>query len=365
MSPVPKGGTVAVTGAAGFIGGWVVRALLDKGYRVRACVRSIDDHARTAFLKAMPGYASGRLKLYAADLDHPGCFDEVFTGCHGVLHLSHVSNYNNQDYVKGVCEHVIQSVSKSGTVNRVVVTSSIAAVISESDMQEVARRPVFYEDRYPDESNPKRTPERGQGYSMGKVLAERAFADAAEISGCWDAITCCPGDNVGPIQSAHQKDKGPWQHHIESMLLGQCEQNGAYRPWMTVDVRDTAQCHIGLLESVNVKNGERYIAWSTEMRNVEDICADIDRLLPELGHHTPAVSDDFPDRVKARESELRAIWAGCDLRNERIRALIGIKFRPLDESLRDCVESLMSVAQINPKQRPGFTQAEGTCREIA
>ena len=356
MSPVPKGGTVAVTGAAGFIGGWVVRLLLDQGYRVRACVRSTEDAACTDFLKAMPGYASGRLKLYAADLDQAGCFDEAFKGSHGVLHLSHVSDYNDQDYVKRVCEHVIQSVNQSGTVNRVVLTSSIAAVISESDMQEVVRRPVFYEDRYPDERNAKRTPERGQGYSMGKVLAERAFSDAAAKSGRWDAITCCPGDNVGPIQSAHQKDKGPWQHHVEGMLLGKFEQTGAYRPWMTVDVRDTAQCHIGLLESIKVKNGERYIAWSTEMRNVEDVCADIDRLLPELGHDTPTVTDDFPDRVKAREAELRAIWAACDLRNERISELLGIKFRPLDESLRDCVESLLSVAEVQAKLRPGLSE---------
>jgi hypothetical protein len=273
-----------------------------------------------------------------------------------VAHIAHVSTYEDQAYVARVCDHIIRSVEASGSVTRVVLTSSIAAVISEADIFEVARRPVFYEDRYPDESNPKRTPDRGQGYSMGKLHAERAFADAAEDSGRWDAITCCPGDNVGPILSAHQKDMGPWQHNIETMLLGKYFQNGAYRPWMTVDVRDDALAHIGLLESAEVANGERFIAWSTDMRKVEDICADIDRLLPEIGHDTPEVTDPFPERVQAREAELRAVWALADLRNDRIRAVTGIEFRPLDDSIRDCVESLLSVADVVPKVRAGFAK---------
>lgn len=353
MAPIPKGGTVAVTGAAGFIGSWVVRRLLDKGYRVRACVRNADDAERTDFLKAMPGYASGRLTLHSADLDNAGCFDDIFAGCHGVAHVSHVSNYGDHEYVQRVCDHMIASVNASGSVNRVVVTSSIAAVMSEMDMNEYVRRPVFYEDRYPDEENPRRTPDR-QGYSMGKVIAQRTFADAAAASGEWDAITCCPADNVGPIQSPHQKNMGPWQHNIETMLLGEYYQNGVYRPWMTVDVRDDADCHIGLLESVQVRNGERYIAWSTDMRKVEDICADIDRLLPELGHDTPAVIDNHPPHIQEREAKYRAIWAGCELRNDRIRAVTGVEFRPLDESIRDCVESLLGVAKVKPKLREGF-----------
>lgn len=351
MAPIPKRGVVAVTGAAGFLGGWVVRGLLDRGYRVRACVRSAEDLTRTGFLRAMPGFASGRLTLHSADLDNDGAFDEIFRGCHGVAHISHVTNYDDAGYVRRVCDHLIESINRSGSVTRVVVTSSIAAVISEADIHEVARRPVFYEDRYPDEMSPKRTPERGQGYSIGKLIAERAFAEAADASGAWDAITCCPGDNVGPIQSAHQKDMGPWQHLIELMLKGELQQTGAYRPWMTVDVRDDAMCHIRMLESAEVKNGQRYIAWSTDARNVEDICADIDRLLPELRHDTPPVVDPFPDRIKAREAELRGIWALADLRNDRIRDTLGVTFRPLDESIRDCVESLVSVAGVEVKRR--------------
>jgi nucleoside-diphosphate-sugar epimerase len=246
---------------------------------------------------------------------------------------------------------VIASVDQSGSVSRVIVTSSIAAVISEVDIQELVRRPVLYEDRYPDEQNPKRTPERGQGYSMGKNIAQRAFSDAAQRNGSWDAITVCPADNLGPIQSAHQKDMGPWQHIVEMMLLGKYDQTPAYRPWMIVDVRDDADCHIAMLESVHVRNGERYIAWSTDAINVEDICERIAVVLPELNHDTPAVTDPFPDRIKAREAELRAIWARCELRNDRIRGVAPISFRPFDETLRDCVESLLAIAKVRPKQK--------------
>ena len=356
MPAVPTNGTIAVTGAAGFIGGWVVRDLLDRGHRVRACVRDVNDDAKVGFLRAMNAHASGRLTLHAADLDEPGCFDDVFRGCDGVAHVSHVSTYDDADYVQRTCDHIIGSVERSGSVRRVVVTSSIAAVISEADITELVRRPICDEDRYPDESNPKRTPERGQGYSMGKVIAQRAFSDSAAAGTAgWDAITICPADNVGPIQSAHQKNGGPWQHLIELMLRGRCEifqGTGPYRPWMTVDVRDDAACHAGLLESDRVANGERYLAWSTDRRDYEDVVATIDRVLPELRHDPGPIADTTPDRLRVREAEFRSIWAGLELRNDRIRSVLPIEFRPLDDSIRDCVESLIAVAGVAPHRRP-------------
>jgi nucleoside-diphosphate-sugar epimerase len=352
---VPQHSTIAVTGAAGFIGGLVVRDLLDRGHRVRACVRDVHDDAKVGFLKAMHPYSSGRLTLHAADLDQPGCFDDVFRGCDGVAHVSHVSTYDDPEYVQRTCDHIIASIERSGSVRRAVVTSSVAAVISEADITELARRPVCDEDRYPDESNPKRSPERGQGYSIGKVIAQRAFSDAAAASNAqWDAITVCPADNVGPIQSAHQKNGGPWQHLIELMLRGRCEifqGTGPYRPWMTVDVRDNAASHALLLGSDRVANGERYIAWSTERRSYEDVVATIDRVLPELHHEPGPIVDPSPDRHKAREEEFRSIWNGLELRNDRIRAAVPITFRPLDESVRDCVESLIAVAGVEVSRR--------------
>jgi hypothetical protein len=63
------------------------------------------------------------------------------------------------------------------------------------------------------------------------------------------------------------------------------------------------------------------------------------------------VVDAQPERIRVREAEMRAIWAGCDLRNERIRSLLGVGFRPWDESLRDCVESLIAVAGVQPRRK--------------
>ena len=73
--------------------------------------------------------------------------------------------------------------------------------------------------------------------------------------------------------------------------------------------------------------------------------------LPELRLAPPTLVDHHPERLQAREAEFRAIWARSDPRNDRARAL-GVAFRPLDESIRDCVESLLAVAKVQPKRRP-------------
>jgi hypothetical protein len=122
---------------------------------------------------------------------------------------------------------------------------------------------------------------------------------------------------------------------------------------MTVDVRDDAACHVGLLESDRVTNGERFLAVSTDKRWYEDLVATIGRVLPELGYDPGPIVDPAPERWQAREAEFRAIWDGVVLRNDRIRAAVPITFRPLDDSIRDCVESLIAVAGVTVAGRKG------------
>ena len=74
-------------------------------------------------------------------------------------------------------------------------------------------------------------------------------------------------------------------------------------------------------------------------------------MLPELHHDPGPIVDTTPERLKAREAEFRSIWAGCILRNDRIRAVVPITFRPLDDSIRDCVESLLAIGGVEPHRR--------------
>jgi cinnamoyl-CoA reductase len=77
--------SVLVTGGTGFLGGWCVSLLLDRGYTVHATCRSLD---KAQYLLTLPG-ANERLKLFAnVDLLVDGAFEEAMTGCESVLHTA-------------------------------------------------------------------------------------------------------------------------------------------------------------------------------------------------------------------------------------------------------------------------------------
>ncbi|MEX1125025.1 MAG: NAD-dependent epimerase/dehydratase family protein [Acidimicrobiia bacterium] len=128
---------VCVTGATGYVAGAIVQELLENGYTVRGTTRDPDRAWSQHEVTGLPGADQG-LELVAADLMTPGAFDTVVEGCEYVIHTA-------SPYVTDVADpyrdllapavngtmSVLKACLASGTVKRVILTSSFAAITDE------------------------------------------------------------------------------------------------------------------------------------------------------------------------------------------------------------------------------------------
>jgi nucleoside-diphosphate-sugar epimerase len=138
VSTLVSGDTVAITGVSGFLASELCARLLSRGIFVHGTVRSLADPSRTEHIRALPG-AAEYLTLHEADLlSNVAGYATAFAGCMVVFHTAcpfHVQDKAlalGEDYfvepaVKGTLA-VLDVVRKAGSVARVVLTSSTAAI---------------------------------------------------------------------------------------------------------------------------------------------------------------------------------------------------------------------------------------------
>jgi dihydroflavonol-4-reductase len=63
-----KSEPVLVTGATGYVAGWIVKKLLDNGITVHAAVRNPDDGSKISHLKNLEQKSQGKIIFFKSEL---------------------------------------------------------------------------------------------------------------------------------------------------------------------------------------------------------------------------------------------------------------------------------------------------------
>ncbi len=165
---------VAVSGVTGFIGSHIARDLLRKGYVVHGTVRS-NKPERIAHLTSEPS-ATDSLKIFEADLNTPGAFDEAVKDCKYAMHVASPYMLSAKDPQKELVDPAVNGTlsflrsCKAAGVEKVVLTSSVAAITDEG-----RDNYTFTEKDFNTKSSLTRMP-----YYYSKLKAEQAAWDFAE-----------------------------------------------------------------------------------------------------------------------------------------------------------------------------------------
>uniref|UniRef100_A0A0E0B4R0 NAD-dependent epimerase/dehydratase domain-containing protein n=1 Tax=Oryza glumipatula TaxID=40148 RepID=A0A0E0B4R0_9ORYZ len=308
--PPPPRRLVCVTGAGGFIGSWLVKLLLSRGYAVHATVRDPHD-PKNAFLKQLEN-APENLRLFKADVLDGGSLTAAFAGCEGVFHpATPVPEEKTKEMldpaVKGT-RNVLEACSAAG-VQKLVVVSSIGAVCFN---------PSLPRDRIIDEtcwSDKKSCKENENWYCLAKTEAEEMALEYSEKNGL-HVITVCPALVLGPLlQTVLLSTSSKVLLYV--MKGGPDAIGNTFFP--IVDVRDVADALLLVYDKAGPS--ERYIC-SQEQMDTKDFLDLMKSMYPNYSYTFKVV--DVDTRV--------------GLTSEKLKKL-GWKPRKLEETLVDSVES--------------------------
>ncbi|KAF3790263.1 Dihydroflavonol-4-reductase [Nymphaea thermarum] len=259
-----RGKLVCVTGGAGYVASWLIMRLLQRGYSVRATIRSGQQfHEETKHIESLEG-AKERLEIVDADLSKPGSYDAAVDGCIGVFHVAHPTNFNEPDpeasrqkqVIKPAVEgavSILEGCLKSKTVRRVVFTSSASAVVfsGRPDLQ------VMDESVWSDVDYCRKLDVPGASYFISKTLAEKAALDFSEAHPPLEVVTLLPSSVLGPFLTPNFP---PSFLTTMALVLGDVEHCKLLKQMQYVHIDDLASAYIFLFECPEAKG--RYICSS-------------------------------------------------------------------------------------------------------
>ncbi|MAW28927.1 MAG: hypothetical protein CMP98_09010 [Gammaproteobacteria bacterium] len=360
----PQDGPVAVTGTSGFTGGHMVRELVHHGYQVRACIRDANSwrgQDAVAYLNTLPNVEI----IDGCDLFTEGSYDAAFSGCTGVFHVAAVlgnsadgqsqplgSGDVSQDVYDGGMvgtQNVIDAINKSGSVQRMVYTSSMAAVSGAKG----GSLPAGYEwtetDWASDEVEEQLWKHPRNSYARSKVDTEHFINDQADASGKWDAITMNPAMICGPVLFKAQV--GQWIEQIGRLAAGE-EPNWPSKYDMyynIIDVRDLVKAHRLAMESdadhKNSHGGPRYVMHGSGGRSAMRFGTEISEVIageyPRFNIGEPATITSKGEPITIASNVLN----DC----KKAKSVLGATIRPVEDTILSVVETSIELGVITPQ----------------
>ena len=277
-------GPTLVTGATGFVGSAVARALLDRGHALRLLVRETSDRSNVAGLPA---------ELVTGDLKDPNSLEKAVAGCRYVVHVA-------ADYRLWVPDPEAMNRANVGGTRALLLSAQAAGVERTVYCSSVAALGLVGDGTPGTEATPNSLAKVIGTYKRSKYLAEQAVLALAR-----DGVPVVIVNPTAPVGPRDIKPT-PTGKMIADTAAGRMP---AYvdTGLNVVHVDDVAMGHVLALERGRV--GECYILGGEDM-GMQDLLAMV-----------AAVAGRKPPRVKLPHAALYPLA----LASEGLAKVVGIE----------------------------------------
>ncbi|MDJ0794114.1 MAG: NAD-dependent epimerase/dehydratase family protein [Woeseiaceae bacterium] len=348
---------VLVTGATGYVAGWVVKRLLEEGLTVHGTVRNADQTERFQYLHNLAEGTEGSLKLFSANLTEAGSFAQAMAGCGTVLHVASPFQLGVEDPQRDLIEpavegtrNVLEEVNRTPSVHRVVLTSSCAAIYGDNIDLESTPDGAFTEEVWNTSSSLTHQP-----YSYSKTLAEKKAWEIHDAQDRWQLVVMNPPAIFGPGVRMHE---GAESFNIMTQVGDGTVAMGAPRAGLgIVDVRDVAEAH---LKGAFLPDAEGRHVISGHDSDLLEMGQIIAKKYPDYPLPKRAIPKfmiwllaPFIDKAYTRKMVSRNVnlpWRGD---NTKSREKLGMTYRPLETTLHDHFQQLIDEGVIGAKSDYG------------
>lgn len=350
---IDKTKPILITGGTGYVASWIIKYLLEDGLTVKASVRDKAKTEKYAHLTKIGENSNGTLEIVEGDLLKPGSFDEAAKGCELVIHTASPFKFMGlknpqrelvEPAVNGT-KNVLEAANKSGSVKRVVLTSSVVSIHGDAIDIKTTEDNIFTEEHWNTTSSISHQP-----YAYSKVEAEKAAWKIHEKQDQWDLVVINPGFVLGPSLTS-RKDSTSIEYMI-NMTDGTFKMGVPELYYSMVDVRNIAQAHIKAGFTPRAKG--RYIV-ANETIPMLDMANTIEQKFPGKFKTAKKKLPKFlalifgPLQGITREFVRKNVGIPYRMDNSRSKRELGIQYIPWRQTLKEHIDQLIKDQLITPK----------------